>query len=97
MSRRCVHPHCTAHTLAEAANPAARAEQPGRARWNRIVWFGWLALFLALEIPAVRDLTPWTSLSEYCWSIEDETPVARWTFMGGLAVLLTHIVARWPR
>lgn len=62
------------------------------------IWLGWLALFLALELPAAMRLgVPWVTLSEFCWGLEDVSSVWQYTFLFGLSVLLTHIVARWPR
>lgn len=60
------------------------------------VWFGWLALFLGLELPAAKRVVPWKTLSEFCWTIEDDEKPTRWLFMLGLCTLLVHIVSKWP-
>lgn len=62
-----------------------------------IIWLGWLALFLALELPAAARLgVPWVTLSEFCWGLEAVSDVWRYAFMFGLTILLVHIVSRWP-
>ena len=65
--------------------------------WSLLVWAGWLLLFLALELPALFNKVPWESLSSTSWTLEDDWHPLQFVFMFGLAVLLVHIVAKWPR
>lgn len=61
-----------------------------------IVWAVWLGLFLIFELAALTKHVPWVTLSELAWKFEDWRPGLRWVFLIGLAVLLVHIVSRWP-
>ncbi|HWU24009.1 MAG TPA: hypothetical protein VN088_20915 [Nocardioides sp.] len=65
-------------------------------RITDLVWVGWFAIFLALELTSVFRWTPWQTLSATCWSLETAAPWMRFVLLVGIAVLLVHIVARWP-
>ena len=67
-----------------------------RFDWSLAVWGAWLALFLCLELLAVFGVVPWGTLSSTAWRAETLVKVLRWVFLVGLAVLLVHIVSRWP-
>jgi hypothetical protein len=56
------------------------------------VWLGWLAAFLALEIPAALNIVPWDTLSEFVWSWEDKDKRLRRVVLVGLAALAAHLV-----
>lgn len=64
--------------------------------WTYLIWGGWLALFLVLELLAVFHAVPWVPLSDMAWHLERLSDVFRWVFLIGLAVLMTHIVTGWP-
>lgn len=67
-----------------------------RFDWSLVVWGAWLLLFLGLELSAVFGLSPWQTLSSTAWRAETLVRLLRWVFLVGLAVLMVHIVARWP-
>jgi hypothetical protein len=64
--------------------------------WTYLIWGFWFALFLALEIPALFHAVPWTPLSDMAWHLEGISVYFKWLFFLGLAVLLMHIVAKFP-
>lgn len=55
------------------------------------VWAIWLALFLALEIPAALGLVPWNTLSQTSWLNEHLYPWLRPILVGFLVGLVVHI------
>jgi len=61
-------------------------------KWNYVVWPGWVALFLILELSGLWGWTPWTTLSEFSWHLEDEHWVIHALFFGFLLGLAMHIV-----
>ncbi len=65
--------------------------------WTYIVWGGWLGLFLILELLAVFHVVPWVPLSDMAWQLEKVSVAFKWLFLVGLALLLVHIVAGWPK
>lgn len=64
--------------------------------WSAAVWLGWLALFLVLELLGYWHVTPWSTLSEWTWTLEGAWSPFRFVVLFGLAVLLVHLVSRWP-
>ncbi len=65
-----------------------------RFAFSAIVWLTWLGAFLALEIPAVLERTPWEPLSDFTWGIEDHWRPFRLLVLFGLALLGVHL---WQR
>lgn len=63
---------------------------------SAFVWLGWFGLFVVLELLGYWRVTPWVTLSEFVWDIEAQFGIARYIMLFGLAVLLVHLVARWP-
>ena len=63
-------------------------------RASLAVWGVWLALFLALELPAAFHLVPWLTLSRTSWQAEEWWPPIRLLLEVFLAVLLLHICFR---
>lgn len=63
-------------------------------RASLLVWGLWLALFLALELPAAFHITPWRTLSATSWYAEDWWPPVSLLLELFLAVLLLHICFR---
>lgn len=64
------------------------------------VWLSWMAIFAALELPAVYGKVPWKPLSDWTWQLEGVPKFGQgvqWIVLIGLAVLLVHLVARFPR
>lgn len=61
-------------------------------KWNYLVWPGWVGLFLVLELTGLFRLTPWTTLSEFSWHLEDEHWLIHAMFFGFLLGLSIHIV-----
>jgi hypothetical protein len=58
--------------------------------WD-LVWAVWLAIFLALELPAALHAVPWSTLSTTSWDLEDWWSPVRLMLEAFLAVLLLHI------
>lgn len=59
----------------------------------------WLGLFLVEELLAVAKVVPWEPLSDWIWRLEDVKHYGvfiQWVLLVGLAVLLVHLVARFP-
>lgn len=66
---------------------------------STVVWLVWLGLFLIAELLAVFHVVPWEPLSDWIWRLEGIRRVGvyvQWIVLVGLAVLLTHLVARFP-
>jgi hypothetical protein len=63
---------------------------------SSLIWLGWLALFGILEALAIWGQVPWEPLSDWVWRLERLDPFVAWVVLVGLAVLLVHLVARWP-
>lgn len=55
------------------------------------VWLGWLALFGILELLAIFHKVPWTSMSEWTWSLERAWAVLPWLVIVALALLMVHL------
>jgi len=64
--------------------------------WTALVWLLWLGVGLVLELLALSGHAPWNSLSEFVWGIEALNPILRWVFLFGFALLLVHMVTRFP-
>lgn len=60
-------------------------------RLSLIVWGAWIAVFLALELPAAFHVTPWMTLSSTSWRAETWWEPVRLILEAFLAVLLLHI------
>lgn len=56
-----------------------------------LIWAAWLALFLALEIPAACGVVPWDTLSQTSWLNEVSHPWLRPLLVGFLVGLVVHI------
>lgn len=56
-----------------------------------IVWAVWLALFLALEVPAACGVVPWDTLSRTSWLDERLYPILKTILFGFLIGLAVHI------
>jgi hypothetical protein len=61
-----------------------------------LIWGLWVLAFLVLEFTGLFHVTPWHTLSDTVWSLEDINRWLRVLALCGLIVLTTHIVARWP-
>jgi len=68
----------------------------GSFGWSAAVWLGWFGLFVALELLGYWHVTPWTTLSEFVWTVEAHWRVTILAFFLGLSILPLHLVARWP-
>lgn len=62
-----------------------------RFEWGLVIWFGFVAVFLALELPANWNLVPWPTLSETSWDAEQWWEPVRLGLLLFLAALLAHI------
>lgn len=72
--------------------------QMSRFELSTIVWLGWLAVFAVLELPAVFVKSwPWEPLSDWTWRLENLSSLITWVVLIGMAILLVHLVARFPR
>lgn len=61
-------------------------------RWvSRIVWGRWLLGFLFWELTGDLPLTPWRTLSETAWDIEEQYPGTQKELEEFLLGLLVHI------
>ena len=60
-------------------------------RASLIVWGLWLLAFLIIELPAAFGWTPWRTLSETSWNVEQWWEPTRIILEVFLAVLLLHI------
>jgi hypothetical protein len=58
---------------------------------SRAVWGRWLSGFLFWELTGTRRLTPWRTLSETAWDIEEQRPGAVRLLQGFLLGLTIHI------
>lgn len=65
-----------------------------RFEWGLCVWFGFVAIFLALELPANWNLVPWPTLSETSWDAEAWWEPVRLGLLLFLVCLLAHICFR---
>ncbi len=63
----------------------------GKMLLSTIVWIGWLALFGALELPAVWHRVPWTTMSEWTWWLEKLWSPLPWLVIVALALLMVHL------
>lgn len=65
-----------------------------------MVWLSWFGLtfgsWLLLELLGYWHMTPWTTLSEYIWSLETSAGLLRFLLFFGLSVLAAHLATRWP-
>jgi hypothetical protein len=65
------------------------------SEWT-ILWLAWVALFFAIELPAVFNKTKDDTLSEHLWkwfAVKDERPTGWvWVRRSALALGLTWIV-----
>lgn len=61
-----------------------------------IVWGLWFLLFLVLEFLGLFHVTPWNSLSDTAWDLENVSDWIKVLFLAGLIILTVHIVFRWP-
>lgn len=59
-----------------------------RSDW---IWAAWVALFLALEIPAAAGLVPWDTLSRTAYLNERLHPILKTVLFGFLIGLGVHI------
>lgn len=61
-------------------------------RWiSRAVWARWLVGFLFWELSGDLGWTPWATLSETAWDVEQEYPGARHALFAFLVGLAVHI------
>lgn len=61
-------------------------------RWiSRVVWGAWFIWFLVVEGLGTLRWTPWRTLSETGWDVENEYPGARRVLQGFLLGLVVHI------
>ena len=61
-------------------------------RWfSRIVWGRWLAGFLFWELTGTLRYTPWRTLSETGWDLEEHCPGVQRALQGFLLGLVVHI------
>jgi hypothetical protein len=69
-----------------------------RLQCSLLYWVGcWFLLgFVIPELLAVWGRAPWYTLSATSWRIEDAWRGFQIVFLAGLAVLLAHIVWRFP-
>ena len=58
---------------------------------SELIWGFWIALFLALEIPAALGLVPWKTLSETAWLDEQRYAILKTILFGFLIGLAVHI------
>ena len=67
---------------------------------SAVVWLTWFAAafgsWLVLELLGYWHATPWSTLSEFIWSLETQAGILRWLLFGGLAILAAHLATRWP-
>jgi hypothetical protein len=63
-------------------------------RLSTVVWLGWLAVFGALEIPAVLRRVPWLPMSDWVWRLERLWAPLPWLVIVALALLMVHLAAR---
>lgn len=63
---------------------------------SSIIWLVWLSIFAVLELFAVYGKVPWMPLSDWTWRLEGLSPFVPWIVLVGMAILLVHLVARWP-
>lgn len=61
-----------------------------------VIWGIWVLTFLVFEFSGLFGWTPWHTLSETVWSLENINRWVRVLALCGLVILTTHIVARWP-
>lgn len=59
-----------------------------------VVWSAWLLSFLALEIPAAAEITPWMTLSGTSQHAENTYPLLTKVLFGFLLGLSLHITMR---
>jgi hypothetical protein len=57
------------------------------------VWLGWLAIFGALEVPAILHKVPWTSMSQWTWHLEAHWWPLPWLIIVALGFLTVHLAA----
>lgn len=58
---------------------------------SSLVWVGWLAAFGVLELLAIAHRVPWTSMSEWTWSLERHWAPLPWLVIVALALLMVHL------
>lgn len=64
---------------------------------SSIVWLAWLGSLAVLELPAVFVKGwPWEPLSDWTWRLEGFSALVTWIVLIGMAILLVHLVARFP-
>jgi hypothetical protein len=67
-----------------------------KERDSYLVWGAWGAVFLCLELAALRQRSRWYTLSTTSYQLQDHTLVAKLVLDAGLTLLTKHIVDRWP-
>lgn len=72
-----------------------------RDTWTIVIWLLLGAELLALELSSIYLHAPWTTLSSFEWDLQEDAGRAGYAValivLVGLAVLLVHAVAHWPR
>ena len=64
-------------------------------RNSSLIWWGWLALWAAFELPAIFwKGCPWMPLSDYIWHLEDRYRGLSYGIGAGFIVLLIHLIVR---
>ena len=64
---------------------------------SAILWGSWGLLFLGAELYAVINKSAmWQPLSDFVWQLESYGAWVKLIFLFGIAVLLVHIVAKFP-
>lgn len=66
---------------------------------STVVWSVAIGVFLLLEILAAAGWVPWAPLSDWIWRLERIRHAGvwiQWVLLVGLAILLVHLVARFP-
>jgi hypothetical protein len=68
--------------------------------WSLLVWSIWIGVtlgsWLILELLGYWHVTPWTTLSEFIWSVEVYAGILKWVLFVGLAILAAHLATKWP-
>lgn len=77
--------------------PGQDAPGPHSFPISTVIWLAWLGILAVLELLAVyTNLVPWMPLSDWTWRLEGLSPFVPWVVLVGMAILLVHLVARWP-
>ena len=67
-----------------------------RQRANILVWATWFGVFGLLEGLALTRRMPWTTFSEFTWSVERTGPIFRWGVLAIMVTLTSHLVGEKP-